>query len=367
MRRTIKESLLREYVRQSIMTEDEGSGSDYAGYGDLATASALESPYGVSFGSAQDLKDAFITPFTDVLKTAAGATKEISRRAQTVLEVSFGTIVSTLIPFLDAKYASTFDKEKEDIEKIRGEYKEVSDRINSSLTTGDAAMLAFMAQPALVMGYYGAKATPKATKALMSTVSGGFSDKVVDNLVAAAKKTDRFVIGDDNPGGPRTSGGNEPKDRWNESQLREDGGEEGDKKGKKLTLKDILTNKKVVQKIAASPKAQELAKAATKVYRTTLQQVTQDAENVLKKSKTVEDVQKMTKKRIPEVDKLSKLNPEEKKKAEDFLLSNIRKSMKEYYVKNLEGQVKKVRDAGVPEDAQYVKDYQAVISKIKSM
>jgi len=368
MRQRTTERLLREYV-QTVLNEDEGGygAGDYGGYGDLATSSALESPYGVSYGSADDLKDAFITPFLDVFRTAKGVTKELSRKAQTVLEVSFGTIASTLIPGLSVKYASTFDKEKEDVDKIRGEYKEVTDRIDSSLATGDAAMLAFMAQPALVMGYYGAKATPKATKEMMSSISGGLSDKIVDKLVAAAKKSDRFMMGDDNPGGPRTSGGREPKDRWGESQLREDDGEEGVKKGKKLTIKDILTNKKVIQKVAESPKAKEMAKEATDIYRASLEKVVADAETVLKKSKTIEEVEKMTKKKIPEVEKLKQLPPQEKQKADKLLLDTVRKSMKEFYVKSLEGQVKKAKEGGVPDEAQYVKDYKAAIIKIKSM
>ena len=41
--------------------------------------------------------------------------------------------------------------------------------------------------------------------------------------------------------------------------------------------------------------------------------------------------------------------------------------MKAFYVKSLEGQVKKVLDAGLPEESPYVKDYRAVITKIKAL
>ena len=41
--------------------------------------------------------------------------------------------------------------------------------------------------------------------------------------------------------------------------------------------------------------------------------------------------------------------------------------MKEFYVKQLEGQVKAAVEAGVPQSHPYVTDYQKVIQRIKSL
>jgi hypothetical protein len=41
--------------------------------------------------------------------------------------------------------------------------------------------------------------------------------------------------------------------------------------------------------------------------------------------------------------------------------------MREFYSKNLEGQVKKAIEAGAPENSAYVSDYKRVISRIKGL
>jgi len=43
------------------------------------------------------------------------------------------------------------------------------------------------------------------------------------------------------------------------------------------------------------------------------------------------------------------------------------KSIKEFYVKSLEEQLKKATEAGIPESSDFVKDYRSVIGKIKAL
>ena len=98
------EKLLREYVRSSLMFEDDG------GYDAM-------SPYGTSFGSGQDLYNIFIKPFTDVVDTAAGEVSKASVKVQTAAKVAFETVATTFIPFLSSDYDDIWDAEAQQIEK----------------------------------------------------------------------------------------------------------------------------------------------------------------------------------------------------------------------------------------------------------
>lgn len=359
------EHLLREYVR-NILKEEEVAPS--------APSTTGDPMYGVSFGSGQDLLNTFVGPFLDVFKTALGKSKEIARRARTVIWNGLQTVLTTLIPIYGYDYAEVFDKEKEDIKKIREQYKDVYERTNTALKSNDAALLAFMASPgsvfALGVGGAAAKATPKATKELLSVVTGGLSDELIDNIKTKAEKAGRWAVGGEHGSFKGfTKGGNDPKDRFKgESQLREDDGE----KKSSLTLVDVLEDKKFLNKVMSSPKVQQMRVEATEIYKGTLEEVFSKAENLMKKTKTIEDVEKALKGKLKgdmqmKIDKIKMLPPEEKKKAEEMLISGLKKATKEFYTKNLADHVKKVMDAGIPESSQYVKDYKTTIQKIESL
>lgn len=360
MRQRLKEELLRQYVRE-MLHEDAVDMGGYPGAMEMMAAS----PYGMSFGSQEDLVNTFITPFTDVFKTAVGKTKELARKTKTLLGVSISTILTTVIPFYGYDYADVFDKEKADIEKIRSEYKDVYDRTEKALKSGDAQFLAFLASPAVVIGAYAAKGTPKAAKELLSTVSGGWSDELYDKAKLVLKKAERKALGDTHVSRNFSKDDEEPKTKRStkkETYIRE----ARDEKSEDLTKK-IMTNKSFLEKALASPKSMQMQAAATKIYRKSLQRIHAQAENALKKTRTIDDVEKAAKKKIPEAEKIRKLPPEERQKAEKMLVDGIRKAMKEFYVKNLTDHVESVVKAGVPEEAQFVKDYRETIQKIKAM
>lgn len=309
------------------------------------------SPYGMSFGSQEDLVNTFITPFTDVFKTAAGKTKELTRKTGTLLWVGLQSILTTVLPAYGYDYADVFEKEKSDIEKIKNEYRDVYDRTDKALKSGDAQFLAFMASPATVIGAYAAKGTPRAAKALLSTISGGYSDELFDSAKRNLKKIGKKALGD------KTK-----RSTKKESQIREI----KDSKDDKLTKK-IMTSKQFLDRALSSPRAVEMQAAATNIYRKSLRDVFNQAENAIKKTRTIDDIEKSAKKKLPEAEKIRKLPPEERQRAEKTLVDGIRKGMKEFYIKNLTDHVEGVVRAGIPEDAQFVKDYRETIQKIKAM
>jgi hypothetical protein len=378
----MREELLREYIRSSLLTEDDGGVGGYGDYGGGGYSSDMSSgmvgPYGIRFGSDQQMYDTFIGPFVDVFKTAVGKSKEVSRKTQTLLWVGLQTVLTTLIPVYGYNYAEVFDKEKEDIEKIRDEYKDVYDRTDQALKSHDAALLAFMASPALTLGYAASKMTAKASKSLLSAASGGLSDKIYDSAKEKAVAAGRWMLGDDDSSSSRSSSKKKssPKaaasifDSIGEGQINEEEGDE--KKGSEVTPQKILRNKKFIAKAAESPKAKEMQAKATEIYRKTLSEVFKQAEGLLKKARTVEDIEKLVGKKMKpdmkkKLDEIKNLPPQEKVKAEKMLIDGSKKAMKDFYVKNLTQEVDAVLKAGIPEDAQFVKDYRTVISKVKSL
>jgi hypothetical protein len=360
-----QEKLLREYVREILTEEDGGVSADSYGYSGGGA-------YGMSFGSQEDMYNTFIGPFVDVFKTAAGKSKEVVQKTKTLLHVALASTLTAIIPGFGYNYAEVFDDEKEKIEKIRSEYKDVYEKTDKALSSTDASMLAFLASPGLVLSTVAAKKGPGVAKDMLGGLTGGLSDELFDKVKEKAISAGRWSLGEDEDTEERRkkrknsqrSGGKSPDDFFGESRLLEDS-TSGEKKD--ITPEKIMRSKKFLNKAIDNPRVKELQRIATETYRESLQKIYSQAEDVLKKARTIDDIERMSKKKIPEAEKIKKLQGAEKEKAEKMLIDGVRKAMKEFYIKNLEEQVGTVLKTGIPEDAQYVKDFKAVIQKIKAL
>lgn len=353
MHRTRKpeEKLLREYVKR-VLTEDDG----------FVAATDGGSPYGVSWGSGEDLFNTFVGPFVDVFKTAAGKSKEIAQRVKTLVLVSFKVVLSALIPVLAQTYADVFDEEKKKIDKIRGEYKEVYDRTESALKSGDAGMLAFMASPAVVVGALAAKKGPGVAKEVLSGLTGGLSDDLAEKIKEKAIQAGRWSLGEKKNGNREKT-----EESFTLSSTRKIRLTEEDETKSKVTPEKIFKSKKFINKALENPKVLELQRVATETYRASLKEIYTQAENLLRNAKTVDDLEKFAKKKIPEAEKVRSLQGEERVKAEKMLIDGVRKAMKEFYVKSLTDQVNTVMRDGIPEESQFVQDYRSMIQKIEAL
>ena len=332
-KKQLEEALLREYIRNSLV---------------------VESSEGVT-GSG--LYKAFIQPFTDVLKTAVGKTKEITRSAATLLNVSFRTIATTLIPGLRSRYSKIFEKEKQDIEAIRSKYKDVYDRTDNAFGS-DTKLLAFMASPAVTMGVFAAKAAPGATKELLSAITGGYSDKLLGSAGKAVSKAAKKTLDPEK----ETKGGRQENRHRRLPALHED---------KQSDLESRLKDPDFLAKALSSPAAQEMQRDATEVYRNTLKSVYAQVDAALKKADSLDGLEKMLGESSPELKgkfaELKRLPAEEKKKSADVLLKETRDSIKKLYVEQLKKKIEEVKAAGIPEEAQFVKDYARTIQKIEEL
>jgi len=349
------ETLLREYVR-SILKEDEYSDGafDYT-----------SGPYTNRFGTSQDLYDAFVSPFVDVFKTTVGKTKEIAQATKTLLSVALQTVLTTLIPIYGYNYSSLFDEQDEKIEKIRDEYKDVYERTESALKNSDAGMLAFMASPILTTSYWVGKKSPEVIKGALSAVTGGESDELFDLFKEKAIAAERWAAGDDGEGNIRRSrsSSKSPKSFYGESRLAE---AEVQHKSK-ITPEKILKSSVFMNRVSESPRLKEIQRVAIATYRETLEKIYEQAESLIRKSRTVEDLERLAMKPIKDIDKVKDLKGEERANAEKMLIDSVRKSMKEFYVKSLNDQINSVVRAGIPEDSLYIKDFKAMIKKIEAL
>jgi len=347
--------LLREYVK-TCLKEDT-----YGGYADAGISasdiSSASSTYGMSFGSKSDLAKTFIEPFTDVFKTAVGKTKELSRKVRTVVPVAIGTILSTLIPWVGVTYKEVFDEEKKDLEKIKSEYKEVYERTNKALSSSDAAFLAFMSSPSLAISAWAGSKAPDFISDVLSVATGGLSNDLFDKV----KKINFDEVGIETQ--RRVTGGGDKPRRRSESLVRE-----AEQPSEEDIKKKIFSDEKFIKKaIDSSPRMQEMQRTATELYRSSLNEIYDQVDTLFNRVKTLDDLKKVTKKPLPQMAEIEKLQGEERQKAEETLLQGTRKAIKEFYIKNLTTQVETVLKAGIPENSQYVKDYRSTIQKIKAL
>jgi len=333
--------LLREYV-QELLKEDD--------YGGLGLSDAMVGPYGMHYGSGEDLYKVFIKPFADVVGVAAGKTKELSEKGQTLVKVAFEAVATTLVPILRDSYQEIFAEEKEKIDKIRGEYAEVYQATWDAFKENDILVAAFMYRPDLFLNVQFARKAPAAAAKLLSVVTGGALDKYLD----------KFKVSGGGGDGGKKHGGEGPGVPL-ESVMREDGSDQ-----QASGLEKLVGHKKVRAFLAKAPMVQRMEREGQAMVHETLKKVFEQAQGVLT-AKSLEDLQKKTGKKFDGMDKLAQVPQQERQKAEQTLLAGMKKSMKEFYVKQLEGQVKAAVEAGVPKDHPYINDYAKVISKIKAL
>jgi len=336
--------LLQEYVR-NLLNEDD-FGGDMGGLDPMGG-----SPYGMHFASQDQLYNIFVKPFADVAGVAAGKTKELSQKAQTVLKVAFESVATTLVPILKDSYGEIFAQEKEEIDKIKSQYSDVYGATWDAFKESDVLIAAFMYRPDLFLNGAFARKAPKAAAKLLSVLSGGSLDKLLHGILSGGgggKKTDHS----EGPGMPF------------EGVVYEDDEKQPNSKLDKLA--QVADNKKVHKALTDNPKVQKMSEAGQNMTRSTLKKVFVQAQAVLG-ARTLQDIQNKLGKKLPGLDKLAQVPQQERQKTELSLLAGIKKGMKEFYVKQLEGQVKAAVEAGVPQDHPFVKDYQGVISKIKAL
>jgi hypothetical protein len=341
--------LLREYVKL-ILTEDGDVGNDMGSLGDFA---ANDSPFGMSLTSQDALKKTFLDPFLDVGKTISGKSQETSVKAQTLLKSAFETIGSTLIPSLSSDYKDIFDAEQRQIEKLKQQYKPVYDATWNSLMDSDVQFLAMLYSPKMFFAADFLQKAPASVMKAASILSGGRLDGVLSKIKNVFHITDK------------KSNGNDSSYNNYESSLRTgDLLHEDDAKPKKDVV-SVLSSEKLVNAFLDSPETQRAQQSAQKIVQGALTQAYNTAKGIAD-AKSVDDLSRITGRKI-DLSKLKSLPQEDMQQAEQQLLKAVKASSKQFIVKNLLGQVQSARKAGVPENSQYILDYNKVIQRVRSL
>lgn len=343
------EKLLREYVRE-VLAEDFGGDG---GAGEIMAAGMDMGPYGVHFGSSEDLYKIFVKPFVDVVQTTAGKTKEISLKAQTLAKVAFEAVATSLIPILSDSYSEIFEQEKEEMDKIRAQYSEVYKSNWDAFKDNDVLAAAFMYSPTGLLTIEFARKSPAIAARLISSLSGGTLDKFLKKI------SDKFPDWN-SPAGPTGLGRRDDGPGTLESVMRED------KNQQSVDIGKILASKKVIAALQNSPVVRKMEKQGQAIVRNTLEQVFKQAKGVLT-AKSLQDVQSKTGAHLKGLDKLAQVPEQERQKLEQSILDGAKKSLKSFYVKNLQAQVKQAVDGGISRTSSYVQDYENVIRKIQAL
>lgn len=341
VRIVMSHKLLREYIRTVILEDDSYGGFDISG-------NAADSPYGASFGSGKDLYNVFVKPFTDVVSTTVGKTKELSQKAQTLAKVSFETLATTLIPVLADDYDEIFSNERAQLDKLKAQYKDIYDSTWTAFKDNDVVAAAFLYNPAAVITAKVAQQAPIQTVKLLNTLAGGKLDGFLKKVV------DKFKLGDTKKPLDRDSGEGLPEGRIVELHR------------KAQSFGDILAQRGVKSAIAKNPKVSQMADTAQGIVDGSLQKVLKSAQAVAS-AKSVQDLQQKVGHKLKGADELAKLPAAERQQLEQVLLKSVKQSALSMYAKGIEDQIKQALKGGIPEDHPFIIAHKEVLSKLKSV
>ncbi len=396
----LSEKLLREYVR-NLLKEDDGLGAYSGEYSQYGLSNVGDSPFGVTgYGSTNDLISAFITPFTDVVKTAAAETKKIAAHTATLLRVAFEVIISTLIPGIGANYEAIFNRRDERLNKIKEEYRDVYERTDKALASDDARLIAFMVNPAATLGYFAAKKTPAAVAGSLSIATGGISDELMEKSKGWSKEIGRTLLGRDESGKSRKSlGSGKRKDPdsfdWNkmgESRLFEDDQKKSSKSDKEKQkskednsedlarqfLIDFLKNPKVQNALKQTPKFAAMSKTATENEKETLKEIYEEAVMTSKGLNSLEKIEQYIKKSakkqpkaseaLKKIDEIKKIKDQKEKQiALNVLSKKVKDASKEFAQMRIKSEIEKFKKAGLTDTDEVIKNYISVLQKVNSL
>lgn len=342
--------ILREYVK-NVLREDDGA------YG-MTAADMAGDGYGMGmFSGGPSLYKIFVEPFVDVFKTTQAAAEDVSTRARAAGKVAFEAIATSLIPGLSSDYQKIFDKEHQQLLKIKEKYRDVFERTDKALSNegGDFKLLAFLLDPARYISFKIARSAPEVALSAYETLAGESEHlrnffnklKIVSRTNGGKQKvTDAGVWSTNGPG-------------YFEGLVREASEEQS-------PLSARLSDPKLLKAISDSPKVQAMQRDAKAVVNQAVSELLSKVK-ALKSARTLDDLARQ----VPNFDRsklaaLQKLPPNERKSIEDTVLQQTKKAATEFYAKTLEKQMQAAANSGIPESNPLLQGYKKVLGMIRS-
>jgi hypothetical protein len=307
------EQLIKEYVKCILSEEDFGGsgGGVYGGY--------------MNFGTPDDLYNTFVKPFTDVVQTTAGKTKQLSTNIQASLKVTVGSVIAAVVPFLELKTKEIFADEKQRLASIENEYAAVYKANFDALKTADAKMFTFLLDPAKYLVPRVIKTSYKTTRQLLDVLSGG---KILSKHSPEKQKTQ--------------------------------------KESKTIEISQLLVEKKVsfedaVNIALSSDYAQKMMKTAKKSLIMTLDDIIKPVVTVYK-SNSIDDIKGM----IDEKG-LKKLNIDDINKSFSQIKSALLNMVKTTSAELIKSRIEGAKKDGIPPDNAYFKIHDEYLKKLDSI
>lgn len=347
--------ILKEYVK-NVLREDEGYGAAYGDYSD--------SPYGVSWGGPS-LYKIFVEPFVDVFKTTKGAVEDISARTRAAAKVAFEAIATSLIPIFSSDYKKIFDKEHEQLLKIKEKYRDVFERTDKALYNegNDFVLLAFLLDPARYITMTALRNAPQAVLSVFETLAGES-----EHLTSFFNKLKIITHGpggrsrETNAGVWSSKGGHMDGAGYLESKIYED----EQKQDPNALLIKKLSDPKVISALQKTTKAQSMKKDAQALVNATVNELMEKVKAV-NAARTLDDLARAA----PGFDRskmaaLQKLPANEKQAAEQAIVNQVKRAAQQFYIKTLQSQIDSAMKAGVPADNPLLQGYKKVMGMIRS-
>jgi hypothetical protein len=368
--------LIRRYIRESIIIENEGGGGDSGGgaYDSSAYMGSYASGgYGAGLGG--HVKKALFDPVADIFKVFAGKTKELFAAGAQISRIAFSTALETLtLGLIQADYQKIHNDYKSQVSKIKSEYASTYAKSWDALRNSDFLAIATFMNPGLFLTTKLIGENPELAANVMSVMAldttpvGGILRNLagiapaagVTTSIAGAAKAGALAAGarkiaksDFTDGAPDSMFASKGK-KESISQIsfvlnEEDKQEEDEKNGglKKKLIK-ILNSKEF--KSSINPDIKQASAGANKV----IDQYFMDLKDEIKSLMSAKDLASLG--NDQKVDKeLSKITDEkERQKAEATLLAATKNAVLTKEIKKLQSERNKViedlKKVGVPND-----------------
>lgn len=341
-------------LKEQILNEENAGGDGGAGGSSVGYSGGTD-PYIASGGmygqnllpgrvDNEDLKGIWQS-IKDVFSTTAQAGKQLMRSVFTLVKTAVAGAISVVIPMFDAKYDEIFAKDKARMKEIDSKYADVTKRVEAAFGDSDVLAFAALSNFPLFMTGAGLKVGGEFVVSMLDILSAG---KLSDTSSRRKKESVDLL----------------------KNLLQED----DDKNDKRLD-KAAKTKSQIRDRLEGSQKVAEIEAAVKQAYRTTLQEIFNEAkaENL----KTLEDVKSasggkfkgidVSKMSKEEKEKFEKMKPEEKKELESSIIDSVKSEIRNLAVKKLSARIKEVTDAGISANSDFVVDHQKMIEKIKQL
>lgn len=295
-----------------------------------------------------------------VAKSATGAVAKVGVKTRSLLSKIIAGVPSLVIPFISARYDRIVAKEKSAMARLRQKYPSVFSNADQ-LFTDDAKMVAFLVNPALMMGAIAAKASAEAALGLAGALSDGndaLTNKI-DQLMQGLATKNRQA-----PGAVSQMKKQRVVPKGNEDLYYIEGKRLTEATRSQKEVNRLFKDPDFIQQVAKASVTQDIKHQSETIINELLNEII-DLADAFRRANNVEDLERIDPTLVRDL-----VEPERGvDKAEfDNVASSVIKKIKETAVNELRGRVKSfidaLRQAQVPQNAEVYKAFGRALQRL---